>query len=101
MVVALGGVLASARTAGAVDARAQAASPQLRLAAVVLLDIVRSNIAVARDRAAAAREPAQRAGFLEIPLELRHPARPGRARLHHHRDARHVVGGLRLALAAC
>jgi multicomponent K+:H+ antiporter subunit E len=42
----------------------------LRLASVVLLDIARSNVAVAAIEVQRKHRP----GFLEIPLELRHPA---------------------------
>ena len=71
-VVALGGVLGLARL--------QPASTRLRrpwvaatLAGVILLDIVRSNVAVA----AIVLRPGSRgrtAGFVDIPLETRHPA---------------------------
>jgi multicomponent K+:H+ antiporter subunit E len=44
----------------------------LRLIALVLADIVRSNIAVARIVFLPAR-PERRAGFLPIPLDTRHP----------------------------
>jgi len=71
MVVALGAVLAL-RGLQEPSRRARRPLAALRLASIVLLDIVRSNVAVA----AIVLQPRTRghqAGFLEIPLELRHP----------------------------
>ena len=45
----------------------------LRLASLVGADIVRSNIAVARIILGLARRRERRSGFVEIPLDLRHP----------------------------
>ncbi|HLX30920.1 MAG TPA: Na+/H+ antiporter subunit E [Casimicrobiaceae bacterium] len=53
--------------------RARKPMVALRLASIVLLDIARSNVAVAAI-VLHRRVPEHRAGFLEIPLELRHPA---------------------------
>ena len=66
----------------------------LRLLGLVVADIVRSNLAVARIVLGLGR--AQRsAGFLALPLELRASRRAGGDRLHHHRDPGHQLGALR------
>jgi multicomponent K+:H+ antiporter subunit E len=71
MVVALGAVLAL-RGLQEPSRRARRPLAALRLASIVLLDIVRSNVAVAAI-VLRPRRRAHEAGFLEIPLELRHP----------------------------
>jgi multicomponent K+:H+ antiporter subunit E len=72
MVVALGGVLAL-RALQEPSTHARRPLAALRLASIVLLDIVHSNVAVAAI-VLSRRQRGHRAGFLEIPLELRHPA---------------------------
>ena len=72
MVVALGAVLAL-RGLQAPSRRARRPMAALGLAFVVLLDIARSNAAVAAI-VLRGRKRNHRAGFVEIPLELRHPA---------------------------
>ena len=71
MVVALGGVL-GLRALQEPSTRPRRPIAAIRLAAVVLLDIVRSNVAVAAI-VLGRRKPGHAAGFLEVPLELRHP----------------------------
>jgi multicomponent K+:H+ antiporter subunit E len=71
MLVALGGVLAL-RAVQVPERGPRRPLVALRLAGVVLLDIARSNVAVA----AIVLHPGMRgrhAGFVEIPLALRHP----------------------------
>jgi len=71
MLVALGGVLAL-RLLQEPAKRARRPMVALELAGLVLVDVVRSNVAVAGivlHRHARGR----RAGFIEIPLELHHP----------------------------
>ena len=72
MVVALGGVL-GLRALQQPAKRPRRPVAALRLAFVVLLDIVRSNVAVAAI-VLFPRKHGHAAGFVEIPLELRHPA---------------------------
>jgi multicomponent K+:H+ antiporter subunit E len=72
MVVALGAVLAL-RGLQAPSRRARRPLAALGLACVVLLDIARSNAAVAAI-VLRGRKRDHHAGFVEIPLELRHPA---------------------------
>ena len=68
----------------------------LRLSALVLADIVRSNIAVGRIVLGfGARE--RTSGFVNIPLDLRDPYGLAVAGLHHHLHARNTVGQLRSA----
>lgn len=73
MVVALGGVLGLRALQEPSTRRPRRPIAAVRLAAVVLLDIARSNLAVAAI-VLGRRKPGHAAGFLEVPLELRHPA---------------------------
>ena len=71
-IVALGAVAALARLRSA-STRYRRPMTVVKLAGVVLLDIVRSNLAVA----AIVLRPGTRgrvAGFVDIPLDIRHPA---------------------------
>lgn len=74
--------------------RIRAWGPLLRLVALVSVDIVRSNLAVARLMLTDGRHGARRSAFVEIPLRVRHPqalallaliltATPGTAWLEH------------------
>jgi multicomponent K+:H+ antiporter subunit E len=72
IVVALGAVLAL-RALQEPSTRARRPIAAVRLASIVLLDIVRSNVAVAAIVLRPSRRGHEEAGFLEIPLELRHP----------------------------
>ena len=71
MLVALGGVLAL-RLLQEPAKRARRPMVALELAGLVLVDVVRSNVAVA-GIVLYRRTRGRRAGFIEIPLELRHP----------------------------
>ena len=72
MLVALGAVMAL-RVLQAPSKRARRPAAAFALAAVVLLDIARSNAAVAAI-VLGGRRRGHHAGFVEIPLELRHPS---------------------------
>ena len=72
MVVALGAVL-GLRRLQAPSTRARRPIAALGLARIVLLDIARSNVAVAAI-VLRGRKRGHRAGFIQVPLELRHPA---------------------------
>ena len=72
MLVALAAVL-GLRALQAPDERARRPVVALRLAWHVLVDIARSNVAVATI-VLYRRTRGQNAGFVDIPLELRHPA---------------------------
>lgn len=72
-VLAIGGGLAYARLEPATGRRVRHAGLVVQLVALVLADVVRSNIAVAR----IVMKPSMRGrttGFVDIPLEMRHPA---------------------------
>jgi len=71
MLVALGGVLAL-RLLQEPAKRARRPMVALELAGLVLVDVVRSNVAVA-GIVLHRHTRGRRAGFIEIPLELRHP----------------------------
>jgi multicomponent K+:H+ antiporter subunit E len=71
MVVALAGVLGLRALQAPVEARRPMVA--LQLAGLVLVDIVRSNLAVAAI-VIAPRARGRTAGFVDIPLALRHPA---------------------------
>jgi multicomponent K+:H+ antiporter subunit E len=71
MVVALGAVL-GLRNLQAPSRRARRPVAAIALALVVLLDIARSNVAVAAI-VLRGRTRGHRSGFVDIPLELRHP----------------------------
>jgi multicomponent K+:H+ antiporter subunit E len=71
MVVALGAVL-GLRNLQAPSRRARRPVVAIALAWVVLLDIARSNVAVAAI-VLRGRTRGHRSGFVDIPLELRHP----------------------------
>jgi multicomponent K+:H+ antiporter subunit E len=71
MVVALAGVLGLRALQAPVEARRPMVA--LQLAGLVLVDIVRSNVAVAAI-VIAPRGRGRTAGFVDIPLGLRHPA---------------------------
>jgi multicomponent K+:H+ antiporter subunit E len=71
MVVALGAVL-GLRKLQAPSRRARRPVAAIALALVVLLDIARSNVAVAAI-VLRGRTRGHRSGFVDIPLELRHP----------------------------
>jgi multicomponent K+:H+ antiporter subunit E len=72
MVVALGAVL-GLRRLQAPSTRARRPIAALGLACIVLLDIARSNVAVAAI-VLRGRKRGHHAGFVDIPLELRHPS---------------------------
>ena len=61
------------RAARPVQPRLRRPQIAMRLLARVLLDIVRSNIAVARIVLGLVRDREVRSGFLDIPLDLRDP----------------------------
>ena len=72
MVVALGAVL-GLRRLQVPSRRARRPIAALGLACIVLLDIARSNVAVAAI-VLRGRKRGHHAGFVDIPLELRHPS---------------------------
>jgi multicomponent K+:H+ antiporter subunit E len=72
MIVALGAVL-GLRRLQAPSRRTRRPIAALALACIVLLDIARSNVAVAAI-VLRGRKPGHHAGFIQVPLELRHPA---------------------------
>ena len=72
MVVALGAVLGLHRLQ-VPSRRARRPIAALGLACIVLLDIARSNVAVAAI-VLRGRKRGHHAGFVDIPLELRHPS---------------------------
>ena len=80
-------------------AHAPAGPDAARCSAASCVDIVRSNVAVARLILAAAGAGA-RPGFVEIDLELRDPTALAIARGHRHQHARHGLGRLRRRRAA-
>jgi len=71
--LALAGVLVYARLEPDVTRTAGRPALVFQLAGLVLADIVRSNFAVARIVLGLG-APRRKAGFLSLPLELRHPA---------------------------
>ena len=91
---------AIALVAGRAMAALEPVRPRLRrpdlvltLFARVMLDILRSNVAVAR--LVLADRPGRRPGFVEIDLTFRDPTALASARGHHHQHARHRLGRLR------
>jgi multicomponent K+:H+ antiporter subunit E len=70
-ILAIGGALAMSRLQ-LPSARLRRAGALIRLALLVLADITRSNVAVARIILTPGRRR-QTSGFMTIPLELRHP----------------------------
>ena len=62
-----------------------------RLIALVLADVLRSNIEVAGIILRGQRRKV-RSGFVMIPLRTARPDWPGDPRLHHHQHARHGMG---------
>ena len=80
------------RAARPVQARLRRPQIAMRLLARVLLDILRSNIAVARIILGLVRDREVRSGFLDIPLDTARPAWPCGTGRHRHLDARHGLG---------
>ena len=66
-----------------------------RLFGVVVLDILRSNLAVATLILTGGRHGQRRSGFVEIPLALRDPTGARHPRGHRHRHAGHRLDAVR------